>query len=176
MNGEWIGTRHLVVACRPAEVLPNLFPEIPYNPARVVALGYRKSELGEPFYGFGFLVPKVERRGISAVTWVPNKFDYRAPDDKVLLRCFTTGARADVHDELREKLAITAKPLFEQETSWQHAMPQYEVGHAVKVAIIEEMLADFPGLHLAGNAYNGVGIPDCIRMGKKVAEQIASQP
>ena len=171
VNGDWIEGDQLVVACRAAAVLPNLFPEIPYNSARVIAVGYRKSEL-PPFDGFGFLVPRIERRNISALTWVPNKFGYRVPDDTVLLRCFTTGSKADIAAELKEKLAITAKPLFTVEAEWPQSMPQYEVGHAQKVKIIEEMLADLPGLHVAGNAYYGIGIPDCIKMGKQVAERI----
>jgi protoporphyrinogen/coproporphyrinogen III oxidase len=174
VNGDWIDADQLVVACRAQGVLPDLFPPIPYTSARVTAIGYRKSDLGVNFDGFGFLVPRVERRELSAVTWVPNKFDYRVPDDKVLLRCFTGGSRADVRAELKEKLGITAEPLFTQEADWPESMPQYEVGHGEKVRLIEEMLRDFPGLHVAGNAYYGIGIPDCIRMGKLVAEKIVS--
>jgi oxygen-dependent protoporphyrinogen oxidase len=172
VNGDWIEGDQLVVACRAANVLPNLFPEIPYNSARVTAIGYRKSDV-PPFDGFGFLVPRIERRNVSALTWVPNKFDHRVPDDTVLLRCFTTGSKADIAAELKEKLAIAAKPLFMVEAEWPHSMPQYEVGHAQKVTIIEEMLRDLPGLHVVGNAYYGIGIPDCIKMGKQVAERIA---
>jgi protoporphyrinogen/coproporphyrinogen III oxidase len=172
VNGEWIGAGHVVVACRPATVLPDLFPEIVYNSARVVAVGYRRAGLNVSFDGFGFLVPRLERRGISATTWVGNKFDHRTPDDMVLLRCFTTGGKADVRAELKEKLGIAAEPQFFHEFFWPQSMPQYEVGHAVKVKIIDEMLRDLPGLHVVGNAYHGIGIPDCIGMGRQVAERI----
>jgi protoporphyrinogen/coproporphyrinogen III oxidase len=173
VDGNWIDADHVVVACRAAGVLPNLFPEIPYNSARVVAVGYRKSDLGMKFDGFGFLIPKIERRSLSAVTWVPNKFNHRAPEDRVILRCFTAGDRADVREELREKLGITAEPLFTVEADWPQSMPQYEVGHAQKTKIIEAMLQDLPGLHVAGNAYYGIGVPDCIGMGRQVAARIA---
>jgi oxygen-dependent protoporphyrinogen oxidase len=78
-----------------------------------------------------------------------------------------------VFAEVREKLGITAKPLFVIEHNWPESMPQYNVGHSELVKIIEGMLQDLRGLHLVGNAYYGVGIPDCIKMGKQVASRIA---
>jgi protoporphyrinogen/coproporphyrinogen III oxidase len=154
-------------------VLPDLFPPIPYNSASVTCVGYRKVDVPNPLPGFGFLVPRVERKGLSAGTWVSRKFDHRVPEDKVLLRLFTTGGKADVLAEVREKLGITAKPLFMIENHWPESMPQYNVGHTEAVKIIEGMVQDLPGLHVVGNAYHGVGIPDCINMGKQVAARIA---
>jgi len=173
VSGEWIPADQIVVACRASGVLPDLFPAIPYNSARVIAIGYRRHEIGRDFEGFGFLVPGVERRTISAGTWVNNKFDFRAPEDKVLIRLFTNGGKADWRSEMKEKLGITAEPLFVQESVWPGSMPQYHVGHQGIVKIISEMIADLPGLHLVGNAYTGIGIPDCIRMGRETAARIA---
>jgi oxygen-dependent protoporphyrinogen oxidase len=174
VNGDWIDADHVVVACRAANVLPDLFPDIPYNSASVIAIGYRKSDVSKHLEGFGFLVPKIERKAVSAGTWVNNKFDGRAPEDKILIRLFTSGAKADWRGEIVEKLGITAEPVFVRESVWPNSMPQYNVGHAEKVRIIEGIVQDLPGLHVAGNAYYGIGIPDCIRMGKQVAERIAS--
>jgi oxygen-dependent protoporphyrinogen oxidase len=173
VDGNWIEADHVVVACRAASVLPDLFPPIPYNSASVTCVGYRRSDIKQELPGFGFLVPRVERKGISAGTWVSHKFNHRVPEDKVLLRLFTTGGKADVLGEVREKLGITAEPLFMQENDWPNSMPQYNVGHAGVVKIIEGMLNDLPGLHLVGNAYYGIGVPDCIKMGKQVAARIA---
>jgi oxygen-dependent protoporphyrinogen oxidase len=173
VNGDWLECDHLVVACRAASVLPNLFPEIPYNPATVIAVGYRRSDIPHELKGFGFLVPRIERTALSACTIVNNKFSFRTPEDKILLRCFTAGATADVQSELRQKLGIKAEPLFTRVYEWPNSMPQPNVGHSQNVKLIEDMLKDFPGLHLAGNAYYGIGIPDCIRMGRQVAETVA---
>jgi oxygen-dependent protoporphyrinogen oxidase len=105
---------------------------------------------------------------------VNNKFDFRAPEDKVLIRLFTTGGTVDWRSEVAEKLCITAEPLFVRDNPWPLSMPQYNVGHQNTVRLIESMVADLPGLHLVGNAYYGIGIPDCIRMGKQTAERIAA--
>ena len=54
-------------------------------------------------------------------------------------------------------------------------MPQYHVGHLDRVARIEQLAARHPTLALAGNAYHGVGIPQCIASGEQAAERIAAQ-
>jgi len=173
VNAEWIDADHVVIACRAAAVLPNLFPDIPYNSASVTCVGYRRADIQKELPGFGFLVPRIERKGISAGTWVSHKFNHRVPDDKVLLRLFTTGGKADVLGEIREKLGISADPIFIREHNWPQSMPQYNVGHMQIVKVIEEMIKDLPGLHVVGNAYYGIGIPDCIKMARQVAARIA---
>lgn len=174
VNGEWIPSKHLVIACRPSEILPNLFPAIPYNDAVVMAVGYRREDVPKPLPGFGLLVPRTDRKTMAACTWVGHKFQNRVPDDKVLLRCFMTSAKVDPLPELREKFGISAKPLFVQAAEWPKSMPQYHLGHRELVEIIDGMVADLPGLHVTGNAYHGIGIPDCIRIAKQVAERIAA--
>jgi protoporphyrinogen/coproporphyrinogen III oxidase len=171
VSGEWIETSNLVVACKPELVLPNLFPPMTYSSCTVVALIYRRSDVAHPLNGFGFLVPKRERKSIAACTWVGTKFNHRVPEDRVLLRCFA-GSTADVFAEMREKMGITAEPLARKDVPWPNSMPQYTVGHSDRIDLIEDMLKDLRGLHLVGNAYRGIGIPDCVRMAKQVAEKI----
>src|SRR4029453_4788413 len=121
--------------------------------------------------GFGFLVPKKERRKLLACTWVGNKFAHRVPAGLALARCFFT-EEASVEDavaELREIADIREEPVFSRVYRWPRAMAQYGVGHAARVAEINALARD-AGLLLAGNAYTGIGIPDCIRMGKVAAE------
>jgi oxygen-dependent protoporphyrinogen oxidase len=174
VNGEWIEASQLVVACKPQSVLPDLFPAMTYSSSTVVALVFNKGEFEHPLNGFGFLVPKRERKSIAACTWVNTKFEHRAPSDKVVLRCFVNGNVKDVLPELRQKMGIKAAPIAERVIPWPDSMPQYTVGHAQRVQLIEDMLKDFRGLHLVGNAYNGIGIPDCIRMAKQVAERVVT--
>jgi oxygen-dependent protoporphyrinogen oxidase len=119
-----------------------------------------------------------------ACTWASSKLPGRAPDGMALFRLFLGGARrpelpvqdddvllAHARAELREVLGVTAAPRLTRVTRWLDAMPQYEVGHAGRVSRIEGRLAAFPWLALAGNAYHGVGVPDCIRSGESAAQR-----
>ena len=134
--------------------------------------------------GFGFVVPKIERRRILACSFSSRKFPGRAPDGCVLLRVFLGGAqqpemvelpeeelRTIVLEELGELLGATGEPQLFQVVRWRQAMPQYHLGHLERVARIEQAVAALPGLELAGNAYRGVGIPDCIKSGEQAAER-----
>jgi oxygen-dependent protoporphyrinogen oxidase len=97
------------------------------------------------------------------------------PPAKALLRCFLGGAAIDVPEEdlirdvlaeLKDLVGLTAMPMFTRVTRWTGAMAQYGLGHRARVAEMRELAGKHPGLHLAGNAYEGIGIPDCIRGAK----------
>jgi oxygen-dependent protoporphyrinogen oxidase len=80
-----------------------------------------------------------------------------------------------VRDDLRHLLGISKAPLFAEVSKWARSMPQYEVGHLGRVERIKKELQNLPGLKLAGNAYNGAGIPDCIRSGETAAEELMKE-
>ena len=135
--------------------------------------------------GFGFLVPKRERERLAACTFVGTKFPHRAPDDRILLRCFFGGTGDEAilnesdeslitiaREELRRILSLTAAPLYTTVSRWPKAMAQYNVGHSERVAEIKRRTEAIPGLHLAGNAYDGIGLPDCVRSGRQAAAKI----
>ncbi len=194
VNGEWIEAAHVVLAAQAYEAgdlvrgfaaeLADQLCAVPYSSSMTMALGYDKRELGHPLNGFGFLVPKKERKRLVACTWVGTKFSHRVPEDLAVLRCFLGGTDdsalketddalvAAVLEDLHGLMGISAKPAFQQISRWPRSMAQYTVGHQRRVERIEELVRDLPGLHLAGNAYYGIGIPDCIRMGKLAAERI----
>ncbi|MCX6625038.1 MAG: protoporphyrinogen oxidase [Acidobacteria bacterium] len=199
VNGEWLEARNVILGCQAYAAgallagadgrLAELLASVPYNSSMTLALVYRKAEFGRKLNGFGFLVPKAERRRLVACTWVGTKFSHRVPDEWVVLRCFLGGAGdetvfaesdealiASVGEELREIMGVTAAPTFHRISRWPRSMAQYTVGHSVRVAEVEARRRQLPGLHLAGNAYYGIGIPDCIRMGKQAAEAIAAGP
>ena len=77
-----------------------------------------------------------------------------------------------IEKDLSELLGIKGKPLFTQMAKWERSMPQYEVGHLERVERIESEVKQLRGLALAGNAYRGAGIPDCIRSGETAAETL----
>ena len=81
---------------------------------------------------------------------------------------------ATVRRELNEILGITAEPEYTQVSRWRRAMAQYAVGHQERMQRIAARVAELPGLRLAGNAYEGIGIPDCIRLGRRAAKELVA--
>jgi oxygen-dependent protoporphyrinogen oxidase len=158
---------------------------VTYSSSVTVTLGYHMDQLKHLPPGFGFLVPRSEGRRMLACTFVHNKFPHRAPADKGILRCFLGGARDEgvlnltdeeivdtVRAELKETVKLDARPMFERVYRWRGAMAQYESGHIARVARIEKCVKEIPGLELAGNAYHGIGVPDCIREGTNAANAV----
>ena len=159
--------------------------QIKYASTATINLAYRRAVIAHPLDGFGFVVPFIEKRSLIACTFSSVKFRGRAPGDHVLLRAFVGGALQPemfaldetemlerVENDLRELLGISDRPVFAEISKWKNSMPQYEVGHLDRVQSIEDELAQLPNLTLAGNAYRGAGIPDCIRSGEAAAETI----
>jgi oxygen-dependent protoporphyrinogen oxidase len=185
VNGEWMEASEVVLAC-PAHAaarlvagvdrrLAELLGAIEYASSMTVAFGYRREELKHPLNGFGFLVPKRERRWLVACTWVGTKFAHRVPETHAVLRCFAPdGAEVEaLREDLERIMGFRATPVFTRVSRWPKSMAQYTVGHAERVKEIRERLARLPWLYLAGNAYEGIGIPDCIRLGREAARRIA---
>ena len=123
-----------------------------------------------------------------ACTWTSTKFDARAPEEHVLVRCFVGGHRHEelvnltndeltgiVREELRQVMGIRAEPVMARMYRWPQANPQYDVGHLERVNRLEAMAAELPGLYLTGSAYRGVGIPDCIQQGEETASAVLSR-
>ena len=164
--------------------LATLLAEIPYASSATVTLGYRRADVAHPLDGFGFVVPHAQKRALLACTFSSVKYAGRAPEGDVLLRAFVGGALNETvlelddaplvmraRAELREALGITAAPALARVFRWPKAMPQYHVGHLARVETIERRAGALPGLDLAGGAYRGVGIADCVRSGEAAAER-----
>jgi protoporphyrinogen/coproporphyrinogen III oxidase len=187
-----------VILCTPARIGGKLLEStdaalgrdlqsIPYSSSVTVILGYEMEKLRNLPPGFGYLVPKSEGMRMRACTFVHNKFPHRAPADKGLLRCFLGGAGNEevltladseilniVRRELKQVLKLDADPRFTRIFRWRGAMAQYGSGHLDRVGRIEKATAAIPGLALAGNAYRGIGVPDCIRTGQAAALQMVN--
>jgi oxygen-dependent protoporphyrinogen oxidase len=153
---------------------------IQYSSSVTVCLGYDQTVRAQLPAGFGYLAPRSEHKRVMAATFVHNKFPQRAPEDRALIRCFLGGTRDEaildlsgdeivqtVRSELRQVLKIQTEPLFSRVYKWPKAMAQYNVGHLEKLAQIRKLQPS--GLLFTGNAYNGIGVPDCVRAGKEAA-------
>jgi oxygen-dependent protoporphyrinogen oxidase len=191
-NGETLDADVLIVttpAHTTADLLEALQPdlasalrEMRYVSTATVSLAFKKAEVGELIDGYGVLVPSVEKRQINALTMSSVKFTHRAPEHMVLIRAFVGGSHnpgimeldddamlAAVRGELQELWGVTAEPVFTRVFRWNNANPQYDIGHLERVAAYEAQCPE--GLYLAGCAYRGVGIPDCIHQGQEAARQ-----
>jgi oxygen-dependent protoporphyrinogen oxidase len=162
---------------------------IEYASSAAVTLGFRASDVGSRLRGFGFVVPHAEGYALIACTYSSRKYPGRAADGYELLRAYVGGARrpelvertdeeliGTVRSELRALAGIAAEPVLTRVVRHRRAMPQYAVGHLARVAAIERHVEALPGLQLAGAAYRGVGIPDCIRSGETAADAVLDAP
>lgn len=186
----------VVVAC-PApiaapilgDVAPALAGElaaIEHAGSAVVCLGYDRAALEHPLTAAGVVVPAVAGRGCLAISFASAKFPGRAPGDGALVRVFLGGALdpgvALLPDELliaraaaeaEAILGARRPPRLVEIARWHGAMPQYHLGHVDRVRRIGELAAALPGVALAGNAYEGVGIPQVIASGIAAADAVA---
>lgn len=178
-----------------ADLLSDLDPQlcrvlrdIRYVSTATVSVAYPRDAVPHTLNGYGYIIPRDEGRSILACTWTSSKLSQRAPEGFALFRAFigrdgqeSVLDRTDegliqlVRDELRSTLGITKAPILSRVFRWPQAMPQYTLGHLDRLAQIDQRLAAHHGLFVVGNAYRGVGIPDCIASGEQAAEKIMSQ-
>jgi oxygen-dependent protoporphyrinogen oxidase len=164
--------------------LSEILLTIPYVSSATVSLAYHRSQIHHPMDAFGFIIPRSEKRKIMASTWTSVKFNYRAPEDYVLLRVFAGGVNNEqlvdldddemlrmIQEELKDIMDVEGDPILTRIYRWEKSMPQYLVGHLEKVARIEERTNLQPGLFLTGCAYKGIGISDSVHDAEIVAEK-----
>lgn len=158
---------------------------IRYVSTAIVSLGYEPQAGIARFDGFGFIIPKTEGRRITACTWSSTKFDGRAPEGHQALRCFAGGpgreemAELDsdtllevVREELADMMGLKAEPSLVRIKRWHKLNPQYDLGHLDRVANLRSRAQSHGGLFLAGSAYDGVGVPDCVRQAEEAADGV----
>jgi oxygen-dependent protoporphyrinogen oxidase len=158
---------------------------IPYASSAIVTVAFRRDQVTHPLNGFGAVVPSIERRSILAMSFLSVKFPRRAPEGTVLMRVFVGGAtqpnlfnldddelKTLVKGELASLLGAKGEPLLIEVARHARAMPQYTLGHVDRVASIRQQSLKHSRLILAGNAFGGVGIPDCVRSGLDAASSL----
>ena len=156
--------------------------EIPYASSAIVTLAYA-SGTGH-LDGYGYVVPRAEASDVLACTWSSSKWEGRAPVGAALIRVYlgrfggrdvTRDSDEDLVERAREEvrvLEIEAEPDRTWIHRWPRGMPQYLLGHPERLQRIDAALERHPGLALAGAAYRGVGIPDCIHSGEEAARSL----
>ncbi|WP_337177027.1 protoporphyrinogen oxidase [Paludisphaera sp.] len=173
----------LVDGCDPSLALQ--LRAIPYASSIIVNVAYRRDQVRHPLDGFGFVAPTIEGRRLFAASFLNVKFPGRAPEKTALIRAFMGGGSQpellDLDDdevgrivasELGELIGASGPPIFLEIARHPRSMPQYVLGHEEVVETIRRKVAMHPGLFLTGVAYDGVGIPDCIRAAESTADAL----
>jgi oxygen-dependent protoporphyrinogen oxidase len=161
---------------------------IAHEGTAILSVAYRRDQIAHPLDGMGFVVPAIENSPILAGSFSSQKYVHRAPDGCELLRIFAGGARAPemaqmdegelearLLPELGRLLGIRGDPIYKTSARWPGTMPQYHVGHVDLVERIRSRTVALPNLDIAGNAYEGVGIPTCIHSGEQAAQRLLGQ-
>lgn len=196
LDGDAVEARTVVLAVpayAAAALLRDLNPRasgelagIPYATAATAALVFAPGSLTIPSGVSGMLVPSSEHRTLAAATWFSSKWPHLAPPDgRIVVKAFAGRAAGDAEakldderlmtalvDDLNDSLGIDAAPLATHLTRWERALPQYQVGHLERVERIQAALEATPGILLAGAAYGGSGITDCVKSAERAAELV----
>lgn len=179
-------------AYRAAEVIRELDPDlaelardVPYESTATVILAFPRSAIPHALDAVGMIIPKTERRRILALTFITSKWEGRAPPGTAMIRVFI-GGHSDPHasaqddealielatSELSSILGVSAAPTLARVYRFPRGSAQLLVGHLERMAKVRARTALHPGLYLAGGAFDGVGIPDCVRQANEIAQKI----
>jgi oxygen-dependent protoporphyrinogen oxidase len=191
-------TAHAVILAAPAHAcarwlrstspeIARLCAQVPYVSTASVALAWPREDVPNPLAGTGFVVARQHSQlRITACSWVTSKWPGRAPDEMALFRAFLGGTHDRgvaqlpddeliqiAVDDVRSVHGITTSPVFSRAHKWIDAGAQHEVGHGERIATIDRLLADEPGLYVAGSGFRAIGVPDCIVDGQRAASAAA---
>ncbi len=161
-------------------------------PVNVVFLGYRREQVGHPLDGLGFLSTKDNNRIISGAQFLSTMYEGRAPNGYVAISAYTSGVRnpelvkldeatlvGEVHKELAELLDIKGPPKLHRTRRWSLGLPQYELGHSKRVAVLDSVADRVPGLFITGNFLQGISVANCLSRANETAlgviKSLASQ-
>ncbi len=189
VSGAHLDTDALIVAS-PAHVAAVLLADIDaelahalsgivHGPLNAISMAFHKRDVAHPMQGTGFIVPSNQERFTTACSWMSQKWPGRAPQDRVLLRSFVQAEGATDADlvqlalhDLRELMGIEAAPEWTRIKRRARGLPRYEVGHGQRAIAMRERVAAHGPLAMAGNVWNGVGIPDCMQSGMLAAAEV----
>ena len=161
---------------------------IPYPHVAAVTLAYPSTALPQPFAGFGQLFPRGSGIRTLGTIWTSSLFPGRAPDGYQCTLSYIGGATDPdlaklsdeevanvVHGDLQKTLLVKeAEPRVMGVRRWKQAIPQYTLGHRQRIARMNEILADYPGLVLCSNYLDGVSLGDCVRRGEERATELVN--
>jgi oxygen-dependent protoporphyrinogen oxidase len=170
--------------------IADLVASIPCSSSATILMGLDEADCPFDKRWHGILAPAIEHEPVTGISLMSSKWPDRAPEGRVLLRGFVGGPRdqeiiSKSDEELIEIVRSSfvrllgvkpdAKPVFARVFRWVGGMPQYTMGHLDRVDAIEARTAEIPGLALAGGAYRGVGVPNCLESGEKAVTKVLAE-
>jgi oxygen-dependent protoporphyrinogen oxidase len=175
-----------------AQMIPDLRSEqiellmrVVYAPVVVIYMGFKQEDVQRTLDGFGFLVPKIEKRQILGSIWSSSLFPGRAPEGFAAFTTFVGGMRQIelvqksetelqemVIEELSRIVGITGKPVMVRLRKWQQAIPQYTQKYSSVQALFDQLEDQHPGLFFSGNFRRGISVGDCIVGADKTAKDV----
>ncbi len=168
-------------------IMADTLAKIEHSGTVILTVAYRAEQVKHPLNGAGVVVPSIEHCPILAISFSNRKYPHRAPAGTVLLRLFAGGAKhehlfslddaalkREMLGALQPLLGIEGEPIYHTIARWTNTMPQFHLGHQDRVATIRERESRYPGLAIAGNYFEGVGIPHCVHNGWMAADRILS--
>ncbi len=154
-------------------------------PLAGVCLAFKKSDVPRDLNGFGFLIPRSEKVRLLGCIWSSSLFPGRAPDGWTLLTNFIGGATDPeilslsegqlldtVRQNLRTVLGISAEPKVVALNRYEHAIPQYNLGHQARLDAVARAVEKVPGLFIAGNYLSGVSVGDCVKQAHETVRKV----
>jgi oxygen-dependent protoporphyrinogen oxidase len=166
--------------------ISSLLDTIPFVSTATVSIAFKKDRIKETPVGHGYLVPRTEKELITGCTWESSKWPGHAPQEVLLARCYLGWfgheefAQMDddsliqkTRDFIHRTVNIDSEPIYSKVYRWNKALPQYTTGHVERMSRLDNLVKRHDGLYITGSSYKGVGLPDCIREGYLIAQDIA---
>ena len=163
----------------------NPLESFPYSPISIIVLGFKSEQIHHPLDGFGLLVPEKEKMSILGTFFTSSLFPFRAPDGHITLTAYLGGTRqpelaaatlqqlkSAVMSDLNRLLGVKGEPVYLKHFHWPKAIPQFNVGYAQYLRIIENAENNHPLLSITGNYRTGVAVGNCLLSGLNTAEKI----
>lgn len=193
LNGEADKPYDSVIITTPPQAYVDWFTEdsafdvlrhMDLSSCAIAVMGFERATFDAPLNGTGFVITRTTKTPLTACTYISSKWPQTTPQDKVVLRVFLgkpgddTVQRLDetalgelALQEIQRIMNFKAKPLWVEVTRLHKSMPQYKVGHRERIAFLKQHVAEaYPGLHLIGTPFDGVGMPDGVQQAKKLAD------
>ncbi|KGR79991.1 protoporphyrinogen oxidase [Ureibacillus manganicus] len=167
--------------------LINEMPQMSYSTIATVTMAFKKDQSNiDKKDAMSFFVSRNSDYAITTCTWCNHKWNNVAPEgydlfrayigrvgDEAIVELSDTAIEHTVLHDLKKSIGITGSPEFTVVSRWKESMPQYTVGHEMRMENLRiDLQEQFPNIRLVGSSYEGISVPDCVTQGKNAAKEM----